>query len=372
MDGVLTPEGILLTATWAFVLLTAFVWFATMAPLFAELARGEKVAVTPEFFNRWMAPLGLALLFLIALGTIVRWRTPGLAQLARRAALPASGGALASIAVLIAVGRVTGVAQPLVSTFLVGFLGVASTREILSVVSRLQAGKGSPSALRRRLGGQLVHLAVALLFAGFTGAAFTAERAANLGVGESLRIGDYSLTLIGLREDNNYERNALMADLEVRRDGNPIGIFSPARHLYHSHPNQPTSEVVIRVGPTEDLFLVFGEGDPLRGRAVVRAVINPMVLWIWIGGGLLVLGALIALVPVGRLAALLGRAKRDRRRLAEIGVGLGIVIATSIGIGLGRGLASAMVAFTGFALIGTIAFAGQALGILADGGKVRR
>ncbi|MDJ0766061.1 MAG: cytochrome c-type biogenesis CcmF C-terminal domain-containing protein [Myxococcota bacterium] len=363
--GVVSRDGIFYLTNVAFVGSAAFVWLATMTPFFTELIRGEKVAVTPAFFNRWMVPFGLLILGLIGVCHFFKWRDKTVSPVLRSGRWPLIIGAVtAVIASLIGKGLIW---QTIVSAFLLGMVGTTVLREIVRLQRRARTGAQQRGATNRRLGGQLVHLAVVLLFVGFTGAAYTVEQTANLGPGQPMRVGDYTLTFLGIRQDNTVERHALLADLEVRQGTTPIGVLSPARHLYHSHPGRPTSEVVIHTGLTEDLFLILGEGDPVRGRAIIRAVVNPLVVWIWLGGGLMVLGTAIALTQASALERFVGSIKATPRKFA---LGLGIVVlALLVGLisGLARDLATGIAGMTGVGLTAVAWLFGDALVGFATG-----
>ncbi|MCP4674666.1 MAG: heme lyase CcmF/NrfE family subunit [Deltaproteobacteria bacterium] len=370
-SSILSAESVFFIANCVFVLAALFVWFATMAPLFSEIFTGDKVAVTPEFFNRWMVPIGLIILVLIALCTIVGWRTLPMKKFGRRALIPVIVGAIAALAAYAldtvapnAVGLAA--AFPIISVGLIACVTTGVLRELLKILIRPRKSTGHSTAGRRRLGGQLVHLAMAVLFVGFTGSAFTVEQSASLSTGKTMQVGDYTLQLLGLREDNNYERSALLADLDVRRSTDAIGVLSPARHVYHSHAGQPTSEVVIRTGLFEDLFLILGEGNPVQGWAVIRAVVNPMVVWIWVGGLILVIGTLITMIPAGWTGALSSMANQERRRFVKATS----IVTTIIIIGgtatLIGDLATTTLAMTGLCLAGVLFLLAGALNGLAE------
>jgi cytochrome c-type biogenesis protein CcmF len=83
----------------------------------------------------------------------------------------------------------------------------------------------------------------------------------------------------------------------VMRNGDTIGEMSPAKWFYRKHENDPTTEVAIRRGPAEDLYIVLAGFDVERQSATLHVVINPLVNWIWLGFGVLAFGTIIALLP---------------------------------------------------------------------------
>jgi cytochrome c-type biogenesis protein CcmF len=47
----------------------------------------------------------------------------------------------------------------------------------------------------------------------------------------------------------------------------------------------------------EDLYVVF-KGPSVDGaKSVIQVYLNPLVKWLWIGGGILVLGTIMAMIP---------------------------------------------------------------------------
>jgi len=47
----------------------------------------------------------------------------------------------------------------------------------------------------------------------------------------------------------------------------------------------------------EDLYLVFQGGNLEGSKAIFQLYLNPLVAWVWIGGVVLGLGTLIAMLP---------------------------------------------------------------------------
>jgi hypothetical protein len=199
-----------------------------------------------------------------------------------------------------------------------------------------------------------------LLFWGFTGSAFTEEQHSSMGPGETMRIGGFRLDFLRLRTEYDFERNAIFADLNVKSDGNAVGVLSPARFIYHSHPGQPTSEVVISSTLARDLFLILGQPDLRSGRATIRVVVNPLVAWIWIGGILLVIGTVIASFDKGWLARLNARILENRHIWIRAAAAMGIVavlFAATWGI---RDLTTAILILLGACLLFMLLFVSNA------------
>jgi cytochrome c-type biogenesis protein CcmF len=374
LRGAMSREALALVNNWVFLAAAGFIWIATMMPLLTEVFRGEKITLTPEFFNRWMIPIGMVLLGLLALCGIIAWRRLKSDELFGRIAPPVLiGSAIGCLTVLLLgvrtdQGLLMGLA-PAISAGLLGVVGTAILMEIRRII--LSRSEQPTRRLGRRLGAQLVHLSVLMMFVGFTGSAFTEETAGSLAPGEHLSVSGYRVSLIGLRGDNDVERQAVFADLDVRGPDGTLGVMSPAKFIYHTHPNQPTSEVVISSNLVRDVFLILGETDPANGRAVIRAVINPLVTWIWLGGILLVLGTLVALIKLEAITTLLALDDQTRARLVRPVAAVGLTILVAVLAGLVRNLAVALVAVGAVLVAGTIYFLGTAALRLARPGGQR-
>ena len=70
----MSREAAFLANNWILLFSAFFVLFATMFPTLSEAVTGERLTVGPPFFNKWMMPVGLALLLLTGVGPLLAWR----------------------------------------------------------------------------------------------------------------------------------------------------------------------------------------------------------------------------------------------------------------------------------------------------------
>jgi cytochrome c biogenesis factor len=225
------------------------------------------------------------------------------------------------------------------------------------------ASSGLTLSRRRRIGAAVVHFSVVVLFLGFIGGAYTLENAELLGPNQSMRVGDYHITYLGFRDSTDYMKTARFAHLHVKKGADPVGGFTAARFVYHSHPKQPTNEVTIHTTIKEDLFLTLGNTDDQTGAAMIRVLVNPLVVWIWIGGGLLVLGALVGLSPRIRITASRGDVVR---RLLRFGFPVVASVSVLSAAWILKGIVMAVAAGIGIGLIGMMLLFGQSLFALTE------
>jgi cytochrome c-type biogenesis protein CcmF len=148
-----------------------------------------------------------------------------------------------------------------------------------------------------QIGGYVVHLGVALLFVGVAGQYFKTETQFEAKVGETFRFHNYVLKLDELGDVSGRDYTGQRASVTVFENGRPSNTIHPERRLYQDDGvRRPVTEVALWQRPKEDLYLVLAGLSPNGDRAVFLAFLNPLVMWIWIGGGVLILGALITLV----------------------------------------------------------------------------
>ncbi len=156
---------------------------------------------------------------------------------------------------------------------------------------------------KRRYGGYIVHLGVALMFIGFAGGAYKKESDVTLERGHSAVIGRYSIRFDELKQSSDIEKDMVAADIVVSVDGQEVQRLAPAKWAYRRHTDEPpTTEVDIAKSSREDLYVVLN-GYDYPTMANLKLVINPLVSWIWIGFLLLAVGSFIAFLPDRAYAA---------------------------------------------------------------------
>jgi len=150
----------------------------------------------------------------------------------------------------------------------------------------------------RRYGGYIVHFGFILLFIGLAGQAFTTDAEGDLGIGDRLSIREYTLRMdkLGIEDTPNYAADK--ATVSLFEYGKKVANLYPEKRLYKAgQEQQPTTEVAIYSSVKNDIYVVFQGGTRDGKKAVVQVFYNPLVMWVWIGGIVLVLGTLIALLP---------------------------------------------------------------------------
>ncbi len=362
IESMLSREFAFLMNNWILLGMAVFVILATTFPLISELLRDETVTVGPGYYNKWMVPLGFILLFLTGVGPLIAWRKATGKNLARAFRAPVAFAALVFVVHLAAgeslgfpataewddiydttVGAVLAAiysVAPVVSTTLCAFVLGTVVQEYARGVSVRMKAKGENVAValfelvtraKRRYGGYVVHLGIVMMFWGFTGAAYDVEAESSLLPGESLQVGDYQFRYDDVRMEQDPNKRMVFTEVSILDDGEVIDVVEPAKFIYRSHPEMPTTEVAIRTSLLHDLYVIMSTVDPQTRRGTFRVIQRPLVVWIWLGGAVLLFGVMIAVSP--RLKDVLGES--DERRSSGAGGGKAAAAAAALLVTLG-------------------------------------
>ncbi|MGA3132768.1 MAG: cytochrome c-type biogenesis CcmF C-terminal domain-containing protein [Terracidiphilus sp.] len=296
------------------VLLTAcfVILWGTLFPILSEYVEGSKVTVGAPFYNRVAVPIGLFLLFLTGVGPLLPWRSTSLKAVKRNFVLPCIA-LWAMVLVCFAVGPRPWTAwftdmgdyYALVDFALSAAVFTAIVSEFLrgaNVISR-QTGRNLAAALwlltrrnTRRYGGYLVHIGVILVVVGLGGSAFNRSIESEMGLHSRMSIGPYTLVQVGATQDSNDNYDSEYALLDVYNGGKKVFQIAPEKRVYLTS-GQPQTMVAIHSTPEWDLYVVYEGANPDTGQPIIKAFLNPLVGWIWIGLVVMVFGSMIALVP---------------------------------------------------------------------------
>lgn len=280
----------------------AVLW-GTLFPVISEAVTGEKISVDAPFFDRVNVPIALFLMFLTGVGPLIAWRRSSFESLKRAFLWPAAAG-VAVMAALAVLGMWDhpyalvsfGLCMFVATTIVIEFWKGASAINGKTGMGMLPAMVELTHRNTRRYGGYIVHMAMVLMFIGFTGQAFDQKKTVEVGKGDTFKIGSYDLTVVNHQsgENENYEWDRLTVD--INKNGKDLGTLDPEKRFYKTS-RQPTSEVAIRRRLNDDLYLNYAGPSNDNVRAVIQAYVNPLVSWIWIGWWVLLIGTLICLVP---------------------------------------------------------------------------
>jgi cytochrome c-type biogenesis protein CcmF len=274
----------------------ATVFIGTMSPLFLE-AFGHKISVGVPYYNITFVPIMAPLVLVMGAGPFLAWKRADLAGVLSRLKFVALLSFLGGLAVYILSGGGGALAAIALTLALWLFLATA-----LEWADRVKLLKSPPAESWRRIKGlpraahgmTLAHIGLAVVIAGMVGSAFwKQERITLLRPGESLELGGYTFLLEEVGEVQGPNYLAQRGRFRVSRDGQPVALLSPEKRVYPVQ-NMPTTEAAIRSTLLGDLYTVIGDPDG-TGAFTVRIYIEPLVPWLWLGTGLMMLGGLVSL-----------------------------------------------------------------------------
>ncbi|MBI3794055.1 MAG: heme lyase CcmF/NrfE family subunit [Nitrospinae bacterium] len=301
-DSIISRESSFLFNNLALLGAAFAVLWGTSFPMISEMVRGVKITVGPPFFNKVMPPIALALLILTGICPLIAWRKATFSNFKRNFMAPFLTALVSSVAMIAAGLRdLTAWLFFTVSVFVLATIAIEFWR---GVKMRLTDGNENPLSAafnlvnrnRRRYGGFIIHVGAVCMFIGFTGNMFNDQKELAVKVGESFTVKDYKLTYVGAEYNKpKSTKDQFIATVLVEKDGNKLGYMRPEKNIFSNY-DMPNSEVSIVSTLKEDLYLVFLALDG-ENTATFKAHINPLVKWLWIGGMVMGIGTLIAMLP---------------------------------------------------------------------------
>jgi cytochrome c-type biogenesis protein CcmF len=302
LEGLVGREGAFLATNILLVGITLVTLIGTIFPIFGRMFGTERAA-TPEFYNHYVAPMGLILVGLMAMGPLLVYGSDAAAKLARRAIIPGLG-ALAVAGWLWFQGIHNHWA--LLGGAIIGMAVLAATVDLVrSVVARMQSyGENPLTALvklldagHRRYGGQTVHMGMAMIVAGVIGSSlFGDKELMQLTPGQNVPFHGSTLTFNKLSEVRRENFTAVEAEVTLAAADGSVKTLNPQRRFYDKS-EQPNSEVALRSTLREDMYLTLAGWEKDGSVASFEILRNPLVSWIWIGGIVMTVGGIICLLP---------------------------------------------------------------------------
>jgi cytochrome c-type biogenesis protein CcmF len=316
LEAIVSRESSFMFNNLLFCALCFTVLWGTWFPKISELVQGNKVTVNAPFYNRVAIPVALLLIILTAIGPLLAWRKTSFESLKRNFKWPTIGAVIAAI-FLMATPPSWGGAFGLrpwkdISYFysLIAIsLAVLCTLTIASefyrggrVISEKTGQSLFASMVQlthrntRRYGGYIVHFGVVVVIIGVAGAAFNLDKEQEMAYGDKMNIGPYTLVCRSYTSDDSPNYESEWAVLDVYKDGRQIDQLTPERRFYKA--SQQTSTMpYIRSSLREDLYVVYEGLNQDNGHPILKAHLNPLVMWIWLGVWIIIGGTILALVP---------------------------------------------------------------------------
>jgi len=307
LDAVLSRESAFILNNLLFVAFTFTVLLGTLFPLIVEALQGERISVGSPYFNMVTVPIGLAILFLMGVGPALPWRRTSAERMKREFWIPSVVGVVTA-----AVSWVAGVESvyTILTFAFAGFVMTTIVEEFRKGASARQriAGVSVPTALmqlfqrnNRRYGGYVVHTGIVVIIVALAASGtWRFEKERTLQRGESLQIGEYQVQLDDIWAQEEPRRFVVGSTFSVWKQGERTGELEPRLNFYEGGQmgGQPIATPAVMSSLTKDLYLSVMAFDREEGQhATLRAIVNPMVPWLWIGGMIVALGAALSMWP---------------------------------------------------------------------------
>jgi cytochrome c-type biogenesis protein CcmF len=302
LDSMLSRESSFLFNNLILLVACVAVLAGTLFPVLSEAVRGSKISVGPPFFNRVNIPIAMFLLFLTGVGPLLAWRKTSIESLKKNFGRPVSGGFVAAgIAVALGLRDFYVTLCLLLSVFVTLTILSEFYRGARVIAARTGANLLSAAGQltmrnTRRYGGYVVHFGMVLVFIGISGQAFNQDKQMDMSAGSVLNLGPYRLYLQNYDSTTEPNYTAERATIDVEKNGRSVMMLYPTRRFY---PSNQESGTMVAIASTlrEDLYVVYAGTNPDTNLPVIHAYLNPLVKWIWLGGVVVVLGTILALLP---------------------------------------------------------------------------
>ena len=299
MESIVSREAVFLYNNLFFLVALVTVFIGTLYPLLVETLKFQKVSVGPPYYNAVFMPVALGLIFLMGIGPYIPWRKADIGSLKTLFLKP----------ILIAVGAlgfflVGGIrdSYALAGLFVVTFVAAVIVFDFNQIatfwaghdgVNRLQGFGIAYRKNPRRMAGIVTHIGVLVMVTGMIfSTIYQTEVVTILKPGESIHLKSYRMKLLQLYPVEGPNWTAQEGLLNVYKGDQLIAQLYPQKRLYPAS-QTPTTETAIHQVNMGHLFVTIPEVAPDGSWARVRALHNPLVLWVWYGGGIMGIGVLL-------------------------------------------------------------------------------
>jgi cytochrome c-type biogenesis protein CcmF len=287
IDSPLSREGAFLANNVLFAAFAFVILLGTLFPLVVEAINDDRISVGVPYFNRMTMPIGLTLLFLMAIAPVLPWRKASGELLRHRLIWPAWIG-VGSLIFAVVIGA-RGFA-PVLAFGLGGFAAGSAGRQVV-LATRRQGWRG---LIGRANGGMIVHLGVVMIAVAFAASSSYVRQAEfTLTQGQSAQFAGHELVYVG--QNTKQESAKIVDQVLITIDG--TGPWAPSLNKF-ANGNQTIGTPSVRTTFTDDVVLsVIDIKGGENGSVTIRVTVQPLIMWLWIGGGVMALGTLLAVFP---------------------------------------------------------------------------
>jgi len=300
IGSLFSKESLSLLTSLLLAVATYAVFLGTIFPVISQAIHGVRMSVRATFFNQVNGPIFLIIILLMGICAFIGWqKVPG-KSLIRKLRIPLLVTLITGVALFLGgVGNGYALLGFMLCGFAISSIVYKWFREVRArhrgkVENHLRAFCGLLWSNRPHYGGYIVHVAILLIAIGVIGSSFyEVEKEVTLMPGESIAIKNFILTYEGMKSESTPTMTSFTAAIAVRNKGKLVKLLSPKIYSYQSF-SQRFAEVALHTTPLVDLYVV-PIGWTRDGKATFVVSLKPLVLWLWIGGGVLLLGGWLCL-----------------------------------------------------------------------------
>ncbi len=308
LDSMISKESVFMFNNLFFLVAGITVFLGTLYPLLVETISTSKVSVGAPYYNAVFMPVAMGLVLLMGIGPAIAWRKASIENLKKNFLLPLIIGVSAPIVALIlgmrssyalaGVSVVAFVAVTVITDFAKGSALWSKRLGVNHLKGFIKAFSSQP----RRYSGLMIHVGVLVMIVGIIASTiYQTEKVAPMRIGDEILLGNYLVRMVALREVTGPNWEGQEGVFEVYRDGRFVTRMLPQKRIYTVSQTPTTESAIHRIG-LGHLFVtmpeVTSEGVFMRG------VINPLILLVWTGGGIMGLGGILNIFrPRGKESA---------------------------------------------------------------------
>ncbi|NOZ71860.1 MAG: heme lyase CcmF/NrfE family subunit [Chloroflexi bacterium] len=312
LDSMLSRESAFLYVNVLFLVSAFVTLFGTLFPIVSEALTNTKIAVSAPYFNKVDGPIFMGILILMGLGPLLGWRRSSPEMLKKSLTPPI---AMALLVVVILAMFVTqrwvplagwGVAALVLGTILWEYYRGARARRKATGEPWLLALVRVMGRNQRRYGGYMVHLGVVMITVAVIGTTmFHSNLKTSLHLNESVELAGYTFTYTGLEQKSYPNHDSAIAQVLVTKGDKVVGTLKPRMNFYSTLAGRdmgPTSEVGLHTNLIEDVYVVFNGWESDGNLGAFEIFVNPLMLWMWLGGLVMIIGTVFAVWPIPKAA----------------------------------------------------------------------
>ena len=303
LTGLVGREGAFLATNVLLLGMLLVTLIGTLFPVISRTIGDKEVTVGPAFYNKVVAPIGMLLVALMAVGPMLTYGDGAAKRFVRGALGPAIFAAVALGVGIVASGIRSAWAGAAIAIVAAGVACIGADL-LKALIARIRDGENPILALvrlldgnHRRYGGQLAHLGMLLVIAGMVGSSvYGTKQDFTLTPGQTVSFAGQTLTFKQLIETRHANYTAVGAEVVFTAADGTVTALRPQRRFYDKS-EQPNSEVALNSGLKRDVYLTLAGWENGGARTAIQVIVNPLVSWIWAGGIVMSIGAIVCLLP---------------------------------------------------------------------------